>query len=281
MNIQTIIDQVDEFPTLPTIYSTLIDIMSNPRSSVNDVASVIEKDQASAVKVLKAVNSSIYGLQVRVSSISQAIFHIGFNEVKNLLITLALIKMFEKTKSNNSFNVVDFWKHSIAVGVISRILGQVIGVKKLEDFFISGIVHDIGKLFFLNFFNEAYTNTIDIVFEQNLSLRQSELKLHGVSHNIVGELLAAKWKLPDPIRNAIKFHNSGAVNGKYDPLVACVHVADIVARFMKLGNPGDNIIPQPYFDVWNEMKIPNNTFVGLIPKIMSDYNQSTSILILK
>jgi hypothetical protein len=50
---------------------------------------------------------------------------------------------------------------------------------------------------------------------------------------------------------------------------------------MKLGNPGDNIIPQPHFDVWNDLKIPNNTFVGLIPKIMSDYNQSTSILILK
>jgi len=80
--IKKILRIVDDFPTLPTIFSRLLDLMSDPNSTVADVSHIISSDQASAVKIIRTVNSSVFGLQKKINSISEAIFYLGFNEVK-------------------------------------------------------------------------------------------------------------------------------------------------------------------------------------------------------
>lgn len=279
INVDQIIENVKDFPTLPTIYSALLDVMANPRSTVNDVANIITQDQSSSAKLLKAVNSSVYALQVRVDTVSQAIFHLGFNEVKNLVITLSVIKMFSKTKSLASFNVIDFWKHSIAVGVVTRFLGKLIGIKKIENYFLSGIIHDIGKLFFLNNLPDEYAKVTQHVYEKDISIRKAESELLGISHTVVGDMLAEKWKLPNSIRNPIKYHTEGHINNKIDTQVACVHLANIIARTMELGNPGDYLIPQPNENIWPALNLPPKTFTGSMQSLKNAYEQSVSILL--
>ncbi|MBM2817205.1 MAG: metal dependent phosphohydrolase [Ignavibacteria bacterium] len=281
IDIARVIEKIDELPTLPTIYSSLLDAMSNPRSTVTDIAKIIEKDISSATKVLKAVNSSVYGLSVKVTSISQAIFHLGFNEVKNLVITLSLINMFDKVKGSNVFNLVDFWKHSIAVGIISRQLGLILGIRQLEDFFLSGVIHDVGKLFFLKNFYEQYLKTVDFVNDSDISLRDAEAKIFGANHGIVGEMLAIKWKFPDTIKNAIKSHNNGMVGDTIDVLAGCVHLGNIMAHIMNLGFSGDPEVQQPNIEIWKTLKFSPGTFTKMMPKILTDYNQSTAILLVK
>lgn len=80
-----IIRKIDDFQTLPTIYSALTEVMSNPYSSANDVANVISSDQAAAAKVLKAANSPLYGYSGRIDTMTKAIMYMGFAEVKNLI----------------------------------------------------------------------------------------------------------------------------------------------------------------------------------------------------
>ncbi|MDQ1265126.1 MAG: hypothetical protein QG635_276 [Bacteroidota bacterium] len=281
MDVNRVLDQVNEFPTLPTIYSALLDVIANPRSTVADVAKIIERDQSSAVKILKAVNSSVYGLQVKVTTISQAIFHLGFNEIKNLVITLSLVKIFSGINSVNSFNIVDFWKHSIAVGVITRLIGSVRGEKNIEDYFVSGIIHDIGKLFFLKFFPKEYSEAVDDAFNKDITIRQSESGKFNATHNMVGDVIAKKWKLPVGIRNVITSHFSGMVNGKCESLVATVHLANIISKIMKLGASGDKLVQQPNIQMWEALNLPANSIMSMMPRILSDYNQSASILSLK
>ena len=281
MELNKLISIVDEFPTLPTIYSQLLEIMANPHSTVMDVAKIIEQDQASATKVLKAVNSSLYGLQVRVGSISKAIFHLGFNEVKNLVITLSLINLTSKMSNFHNFSIVDFWKHSIGVGVTSRALGSIIKAPNIEDFFISGIIHDIGKLVFINYYSQDYAKVIDMATVKLLPIRQAEREYFGFNSSIVGEMLADKWKLPDPIKRSIKYQHVGMVEGKPNNLVACVHLAVVISKLLNLGDSGDTIVPKPNPAIWSNLNLPSNTLINLLPKIMSDFNQSTTVLLLK
>lgn len=278
-SVNDMVEQVKEFPTLPTIYGALLDVISNPRSTVADVANIISQDQAAATKILKSVNSSIYGLQVRVDTISQAIFHLGFNEVKNLVIALSVIDIFQKTQSLPQFNVVDLWKHSIAVGVVTRLLGKSIGIKNLENYFLAGILHDIGKLFFLKNFNNEYDHVVKYVLENDTVIQMAESKVFGITHTVIGDMLAEKWKLPVSIRNAIKHHTRGLVDGKSDVQVCCVHIANIIARMMELGFPGDNLVHEPNIDTWNYLNFPPHTIISLMPQIKSDYQQSVSILL--
>jgi putative nucleotidyltransferase with HDIG domain len=281
ISIQNVLAQVKDFPTLPTIYSTLLDVMANPRSTVQDVANVITKDIASSAKILKTVNSSIYGIQVKIDTISQAIFHLGFNEVKNLVIALSIVDMFAKVKTLSAFNIVEFWKHSIAVACISRMLGTLVGIKNVENFFLAGIVHDIGKLFFLKHYDEEYIKAVELVQEEEIYIKDAETKIFGLSHLAVGDLLAEKWSLPPSIRNTIKNHTTAVVNGQIDLQVACVHLANVLARSLELGFAGDDYVPEVNPDIWGALNIPPNSITQLLPKILTEYEQSVSILLLK
>ena len=273
-NIKKLLKGVDEFPTLPTIYTTLSDVMANPRSTVNQAADIISRDQASAMKVLKTANSSIYGFRGKIDSISQAIFYIGFEEVKNLVIALSVIDLFSNTKSTHNFNPVELWKHSIAVGVITRIIGTFIGAEKVENYFISGILHDIGKLLFINSLPKEYSKAVNYAFENNMTIRDAEAEILGVTHTVAGELVAEKWKLPLTIRESIRNHYSGMVNNKPDKLTSCVHIANIIAHCLEFGSSGDEIIQEPNLEALKSLDLPNDIFTVLLPKITSDYDES-------
>lgn len=279
INLDDLIKRIDEFPTLPTIYSTLLDVMANPRSTAQDVANVISQDQASASKVLKTANSSLYGFNGRINTITQAIIYIGFDEVKNLVIALSIIDMFKVSKTNTFLNPVSFWKNSIAVGVITRLIGSTIGVKDLENYFLLGILYDLGKLIFLKFIPDEYAIIFQNAIKLRKTIREVEKSDLGVTSAFAGELLAQKWQLPDKLRDSIKYNAIGAVRGRVDTATACVHAASITADFLGLGLSSNTVIPKPNSLVFEHLNLPNNFFIDNREKILRDYQESIDLLL--
>lgn len=277
---QRILQRVEEFPTLPTVYSALSEVIANPRSTASDAAQIISSDQASAAKVLKAANSPVYGYSGRIDTISKAIFFIGFNEVRNLIAALSIIDMFRKGKPSELFNPVEFWKYSIATGVITRLLGKQAGVGNLENFFLAGILHSIGKLFFYEFASREFSVVLTMMEEKQVPMRVAEREVLGITHPAIGELLAEKWKLPSSITNTIRYYSNGFVDGKPDLQTASVHVASITARCLCLGNPGDMIIPEPNERVWDVLKLHSGVISGMHDQIIYDYHEAASGLLL-
>ncbi len=277
-HIQNIINKVNEFPTLPTIYIALSEVMANPRSTINDAADILSKDQAATAKILKAANSSLFGFRINIDTITKAIFYLGFDEVKNLVSTLKIINLFNNN-GNSHISAIDLWKHSIAVGVINRNLGALMAIKNLENYFIAGILHDIGKLFFYKYYHDEYQKVIDYAITNNLEIRQAEQLILGITHTIAGQMLAEKWKLPRLLVNAISYHNTGMVNGRVDFLVATLHIANIIATALEFGVSFEEIIPQPNILVWEKLNFPEGAIKNAIPKIIQDYNEYTEILL--
>lgn len=275
-----LIARADEFPTLPTIYSTLSDVMSNPRSTAQDVANIIAEDQAAAAKVLKAANSPIYGFRGRISTISQAIIFIGFEEVRNLVIAMGIIDVFRKMKGNFPINPVDLWKHSIAVGIITRLLGKTLRITNLENYFLAGILHDIGKLLFLKFIPDEYSKSIEYAMSNNIPAREAENVVLGVNHIIAGEILAEKWKLPQSLKDAIRYHAVGKVDSANNVLVGCVHIANTVASLLKLGQAGDDIVPTPNLDAWKALNLPDNFWSKNYDTLLLEYDAAIGIFLL-
>ncbi len=276
-----IINTVSEFPTLPTIFSTLNDVIANTRSTANDVASVISQDQSAASKILKSANSSIYGFRGRITTVTQAIMYLGFEEVRNLVIALSIIDMFSNSKTSVNLNPVHLWKHSIAVGTITRLIGQTIGIKNLESYFLAGILHDIGKLLFFRFFPDDYIKVLNYAIESGVTEKDAESEILGITHTVAGEMLAERWKLPSSIKEGIKYHTTGLVNGKVNLLAGSIHIADITASMLKLGISGDHIVPEPTFEVWDALALPDHFFTLFLNKILMDYRESVTLLLKK
>ncbi len=277
--VDRICEQVNSLPTLPTIYSALNELIENPRATPEDAAKVIATDQATAFKILRSANSAFYGLNGRVDTISQAIIHLGFNEIKNLVAAISIVNMFKKNSDIDNFCPVDFWAHSIGVGVMTRFIGQVIGLGNVENFFLAGILHDLGKLIFVEYAKEEYIEALRIAEEKRIPLRDAEMTVLGIDHTFAGELLSDRWKLPESIKQAIRYHHLGTIDDKHNVIVASVHIANICAKLFAMGYSGDAIIPEPNYKVWEVLRLPDNVFKASIQSIMHDYETTVGQLL--
>lgn len=279
IKIEDLLLKLEDFPTLPTIYNRMMDLMANPRTTALDIANLISSDQSAATKVLKAVNSPIYGLYGKITSISQAINLLGFDEIRNLITALTIIDLFDKNISNQVLNPVELWQHSIAVGIINRMIGIATHANNIENYFLAGILHDIGKLFFFQVAPQLYAKVIEYSIENKVYIRDAEMKLIGITHTVVGDLLAEKWRLPIPIRQAIRYHNIGFVNEEYHPLVASVHISNIAASTLGYGNKWEYVVQQPNIEVWKKLELQNDFFKNNIENIYLDYIESSNLLL--
>lgn len=271
---------VNNLPTLPTIYSQLAEAMEDPLATNDKIAKIISSDQSSAFKVLKVANSPLYGLHGKIDSISQALMYLGHNEVKNIIFALSVIKVFSKEKSVKGLRPVDLWAHSIGVGVITRNLGQAIGEKHIENFFLAGIFHDIGKIIFLEFAVKEYQKVIDLVLEKNCRIKDAEKEIFGIDHAAAGQILADKWRLPQNIQDIILHHHSGHKSQTTNTLLASVHLANILAHILGFGFSGDNMIPQPSTIVWDTLKLQRGALLTLKDKFIDDYSHTIKLMLM-
>ena len=122
------LDSIKEIPTLPTIVFELNQHLQNPETSIARVSETIEKDQAMALKILKLVNSVFYGFRSKVSDIKNAVVLLGFNAVRNAIVSVSVVMSLPKTLLFQDFEMIDFWKHSLAVAVAGKDIAQKAGV---------------------------------------------------------------------------------------------------------------------------------------------------------
>jgi putative nucleotidyltransferase with HDIG domain len=272
--VEKILKNVKDVPTLPTVYSALCAAMADPRSTANDVAKIVSMDQASTIKILRIANSAFFGFSGRIENIHRAIVLLGFNEVHNLILASSVMGVFSKKESSIGFGPRDFWAHCLSVGLIARSIGKLAGGVNVENFFVAGILHDIGKLYLFEFAEDDFVRVLASVEENSRLIREAEVEILGMDHALVGSLLADEWKLPEPIRDAIHYHHFGTVGGKSDLLVASVHVGDILARALGLGHPGDSLVPQPNESVWEVLKLRPGMISEMVPSLLRDYEEA-------
>ena len=268
-----------DLPTLPAPLDALSEVMNDPKANVEDAARVISADQASAFKVLKFVNSAYFGMPRRVDSISRAIVIMGFEEVRNLILASSVIDSFSDVDDSSPFRPKEFWSHSIAVGLLSRMIGSESGFKKTENFFVSGILHDVGKLVLFLAAKEKFCEAQELAQSEGRLARDTEVEVLGMDHSQAGALLADRWRVPEPIKNVIRHHHHGTLPGTRDALVSAVHVSDVVARMLELGHPGDDLVPPLNHTVWESLPLRDGAFKRIIPNVVLHHQDSVETLL--
>ncbi len=271
---------VNNLPTLPTIYSQLSQAIEDPLATNEKIAKIISADQTSAFKVLKVANSPLYGLHGKIDSISQALIYLGHNEVKNIVFSLSIMKMFSKDKNVRGLRPVDLWAHSIGVGVITRNIGLAIGEKNVENYFLAGVFHDIGKIIFLEFAVKEYQKVMELVIEKKCQIKDAEKEVFGIDHAVAGQILADKWRIPQYIQDIIYNHHMGQKTKETNTLLASVHLGNIVAHILGFGFSGDNLIPQPNPIIWGVLKLRRGTILSLKDKFIDDYSHTIKMMLM-
>ncbi|MCD6294048.1 MAG: HDOD domain-containing protein, partial [Deltaproteobacteria bacterium] len=198
-------------------------------TSIKELARTIEKDQALVPKILSLVNSAFFGFSARISAISHAVIVLGFNTVRNAVVSVSIIEALSKGDLKN-FDITRFWTHSIAVAVVSRYLAEKNRQGSPEDYFTAGLVHDIGKIVLAQYFQDLFKVVWASARENSLSFYEAEKKEISITHAHIGGYLAGKWKLPHGMIDAIRHHHTPNRNVNDFNLLITVHVADIIVN---------------------------------------------------
>jgi len=274
---QKLVRQVHSLPTLPTILLKITELVNNPKTSAIQLGRVIAEDPVLTAKLLKIVNSPFYGFRRRITTITHAIVVLGFNSIKSIVLGSTVFELF-KQQSNSGLDRSGFWKHSIACGAASKVVAQRVGYPALEEVFIAGLLHDLGKVVLDQHVHERYSETLQAAAGRNCLLVEVEAELLGVTHAEVGAWLFERWNLSPGLIEATRCHHNPALAGEHAKAVAIVHLADILVRALRCGNGGDARIPPLQESAWNLLRLDSTQFDGLLEGCEQEIQRSMIFL---
>ncbi len=232
-----LIEKIDRLPTVPDILSRVLAITDNPDSTSRDLMNVIVHDPAISAKVISIANSSYYSFANRVVNLSHAISLLGFNVVKNITIGLSVFSCFHDPYSPLSNKVNDLYIHSFAVGFAADGLAKRTTAVDSDSAFLTGLLHDIGKMVLIKLLDLNYNNILEIALDQKKGLERVEKEVLGFDHADAGAWLVKKWGLPDVFVTTVQHHHVTAPEvGDMRSLIA---LCDALIRQMGFGNGGN------------------------------------------
>ncbi len=232
----------DNMPSLSPTASKVMQLANNINTPPPELTKVIKLDPVLSAKVLKLVNSSYFSLPNQIVSLEKAVIMLGLNTIKNLALSAATLAQMEEKSMPANFDANGFWKHSLAVGVTAKLIAQKRGIDKkvVEDYFIAGLLHDLGILVEAKIFPEEFQRILLSI--ESLSLIDAEdVILDGLNHCSIGKALAEKWALSEGLMNVMLGHHTPFDQEEPSDLLLSVYLANIICKNNKEGLVLDQI----------------------------------------
>ncbi|MDA1277632.1 MAG: HDOD domain-containing protein [Verrucomicrobia bacterium] len=272
-----VVHTAKDLPTLSSVVHRLHEMIRNPNVSAADIGQLIAQDVALASTTLKLVNSAFYGLSQKVNSVTHAIVILGFNKVKNIALAASILKAFENCKSTD-FDYLGFWEHSIGTATAAEVLARSLRSPYTDEAFISGLLHDQGKLILVQYFPEEFQKVSTLIHTNRITMHKAEQEVMGFDHSLVGTWLAEKWKFPEHLSLAIRMHHKPAMARQHNELIQIVHTADILCRALNIGNGGDPFISELDTQIWTQMNLTEQRVDDLLGDISTGMSNASEFL---
>jgi HD-like signal output (HDOD) protein len=234
--LETKVMHLSDMPTFPHVVRHISALVESNNASASDIGALISKDQVITGKVLRLVNSPVYGFPSRISSITHALVLLGFTVVKGLVLSTAVFDTF-------GVKTHGLWRHSLGCAIISRCLARETQMADIEEVMIAGLLHDLGKAVVAFLAPQEWDRTLVMADMRRCHIAHAEREVFGVDHARVASWIAREWHLPPALSEPLTYHHRPDLAKKAHAATAVVHVADILARAMGYGHPGDRVMP--------------------------------------
>ena len=224
-----LIAELEGLPSPPDHIQNILEKTKDEEASLHDIGDLISKDMGMSTNILKMVNSAYFGLPRHVADVPAAVVLLGMDIIRALVLSQHLFSSFDfGTLPHFSYQML--WDHCMRTACISREITKSDSKdkKEIDNSFIAGLLHDMGKLILGYAITEKYKSIIEYARENNQLLWKAEKKYLGVSHAELGAYLSALWGLPEEISEAIRCHHEPAeLDTSGGKLVTAVHLSDV------------------------------------------------------
>lgn len=196
-----------DIPSQPEVLVKLSLLMAEEEVNLQAMSNLVESDMALASSVLRAVNSSLYGLKGRVQSVHQALTYLGMREVAAITFEMGMRAAFPPAKE-----LEPIWERAAERGVLMGRMGQMLGVDPWAAH-SAGLFEECGKAVLYRHAPDHYPSMLRAV-EQDMDLVQLEKRAFGVSHDALGAALCESWGLSAPAVASVRHHVTVQASGQ-------------------------------------------------------------------
>jgi HD-like signal output (HDOD) protein len=263
-------------PEIPSIVFELNEVIANPLSSAEDIAQVVQRSPSLTALLLKIVNSPFYGFPSKIDKISLAVTLIGTREISGLALGISILSQFNNIPKE-ILSMYSFLRHSLACGIISRILAAHKSIPQTEQLFVSGLLHDLGRLILYSYFPEESRNIIGRARLSDRLLYQQETDYLGCNHTHLVKQLLQQWKLPMVLENNVFYHHSPSEAQQPIP-ATLVHLADVITNSLGIGTSGERYVPPLDTVAWENLGLSPTCFDVVVKQATHQFFALESML---
>lgn len=234
LNHGEIIERAKRLPAFPRVVKDILETLDDENATIGSLAHHVERDPVITARLLALANSAAYARGGRaLKDVATAASLMGVAKVRELVLSISVAKFAQDSRVSPYY-----WEHSVAVGVCAQEFARYGGVSA-DYALVAGLLHDIGQLWMAKFFPLEFQQVRMAVSAGTLKITEAEQRLFGFDHCDIGFTLADHWGLPQAIAEAIYRHHDPDP-GLAEPLVAVIHVAEVVANALELTRRDEN-----------------------------------------
>ncbi len=273
-----IVSRTRNLYSLPAVAVEVIQLTSNPQVDARALKQCIENDPALTAKILRVVNSSLFGLSREVSDLNQALALLGTKPLKLLVLGFSLPEGLFADVARDQLDW--YWRTTLVRAVAAREISERLWHRPGDDAFLAGLLQDIGVLVLLDQLREPYAQFLGRVIEQRGDLDAMEVQSLGFDHTTLSGRLLRNWNMPELLVEAI------AEQRDYQVLVKKETPAAELARVLHLAGLLAELVGQNRLHVLPELLEAGEAYCGfdneqlheLIPVLQERVQQLTEVL---
>lgn len=278
--ILSLLEKKGDIPPLPDILTRLSAKIDEPDCELSEIASLIETEPVLSGKMLTLANSVFFGGGLsETKNLTTAVMRLGLKITLDLAYTLKLPKMFNGVRV---LNQRQFWRHSLAVGILSKAIGKLTldDADEQERSYVSGLMHDVGIMVFCYLVPGEYAGFLKTAGSETKPLEQLESERFGIAHPELGARFIQKWwKVHPEVVQSVKNHHVPASNrSKSKTCSHVVYVANRIANHNAIGNGTQVLIGPSKEDIVSGSGISQDDFNALIEEMRENLEFTESVL---
>lgn len=267
--LSSILDHATNLPVLPHVAMDILRLVDSNKSNSADIEKIIKNDQVLTLRILKMANSAYYGYPREIINIREAVVILGMDTLKSLVLSLMTQQLLSQNLEIYGLQQSDLWKHSMVVAMLARSLAKKAKLPNYEQFFISGLLHDIGKLLLDFYLRDHYEMLVAQINEGGLNLVEAEERLIGFDHAYIGSKLLEHWSLPLFLVEMVRYHHfSSQVPLVWRDKALILDLANRLSYRLAKGNGSNlHVLHQPLPNQLQDVGITENEIKPLIKSI--------------
>jgi len=271
----------DQLPTLPAVAVRLLDLSKNPDTDIREVIETIKADPAITAKILKASNSSFFGLRSECKGIERAVPLLGTMVVTSLALSFSLSES-AITEGPLKSRFDSYWKQSIIQSAAAELLATKLGNELKYDSFLIGLLQDIGHLAMLRSIPNELLPVLEQAEEQQRNSSEVESEVLGINHTEVGVKMMERWQMSDQFKSAIEHHHDTFEQLKALETDPNFKLIAIIATSASIGDyfcsPNSGLALHRLQELTSEFyDLPHNDLHGFLENVQSRFEEAAQV----